>query len=185
MNASASDDVMGMLARITPGSTVAAARDMRPDVVRFSQTSDDAILRPKSDGGLTHGERATIALRMANLIGDAAIAAHYETLLAQLDPSGRLKASLLAPAAQDRWSIILAHVDRLTSDPGASRPEHLQALATAGLSPQAILALSQVIAYVSYQGRALAGLRAIGSATNASAPAARLPATIFAKDAAH
>ena len=39
-------DVLGQLAGVLPGSTLAQTRALRPDVVRFTQASDDAVFRP-------------------------------------------------------------------------------------------------------------------------------------------
>lgn len=157
-----SDDVMDGLSGATPGSPQANARGLRPDVVRYTQTSDDAVFRPKSDGGLTRAERAAAALRIAHLLRDETLSAHYKALLAPLDGGGRLVASLAAKPGTDRWGRILAHVDRVTLEPGASEPAHIGLLAGAGLSPQAIVALAQLIAYVNYQARVRAGLRMLG-----------------------
>lgn len=165
MSEHSSDDVMARLAGLAPGSPAAAARALRPDVTRFTETSDAAIFRPARDGGLTRAERAAVGLRIARLLGEPALVRHYTAVLQPLDKDGKLLASVTAasPAGTDRWSRILIHVDRLTTAPGASAASHLQDLAAAGLSPQAIVALSQVIAYVSYQARVVAGLRAIGT----------------------
>ena len=46
--------------------------------------------------------------------------------------------------------------------PAAVRPADLRALKDAGYSPAGILSLSQTIAFVSYQLRLIAGLRALG-----------------------
>lgn len=151
-DSAALDDVMSRLAGIAPGSALAATRALRPDVVRFTQTSDEAIFRPVHDGGLTRAERAQAALQMAELLRDKVLAAHYQSLLGN---SGSI-------ASSERAKRIAAHVERVTMDPGASKQEHLTALAEVGLTPQAIVALSQVIAYVNYQARVRAGLRALG-----------------------
>lgn len=157
-------DVMSELARIEPGSTLASTRALRPDVVRFMQSSDDAVFRPAHDAGLTRAERAAAALRIARLLHDGVLSAHYEDMLSRLESSGALLASVTnnAVGATDRWARILAHVDRLTSDPGASEPSHLAMLSDAGLSSQAIVALSQLIAHVNFQARVRAGLAALG-----------------------
>jgi uncharacterized protein YciW len=63
-----------------------------------------------------------------------------------------------------RWATILAHVDRVTRDPESAQPSDLQALGSAGLSPHAIVSLSQLIAYVNFQSRVLAGLRMLREA---------------------
>jgi len=166
------DDVMSRLAGIVTGSPVAEARAMRPDVIRFTQTSDDAMLRPKSTAGFTRAERVAIGIRIARRLEDRALIAHYEAMLRPLDPSGALLDATegATPTTADRWSLMLAHADRLTADPGASEPAHLKLLGNAGLSPQAIVALSQLIAYVNYQSRARAGLAVIGAGSAASAP---------------
>jgi uncharacterized protein YciW len=56
----------------------------------------------------------------------------------------------------------IRRADRITLDPGSAEAEHIDELVAAGLSPAAILSLSQVIAFVSYQVRFIAILRAIG-----------------------
>src|SRR5262249_53889180 len=144
------DDVMSRLAGIVAGSPVAKARAMRPDVIRYTQTSDEAMLRPKSAGGFTRAERAAIGIRIARRLEDGALIAHYQAMLRPLDPSGALLGTTqgVTPTTTDRWSRMLAHADRLTADPGGSEPAHLKLLGDAGLSPQAIVALSQLIAYV-------------------------------------
>jgi uncharacterized protein YciW len=46
----------------------------------------------------------------------------------------------------------------VTTAPGTATPVHLQALRATGLSATDVVALSQVVAFVSYQVRAAAGL---------------------------
>lgn len=158
-------DVMDQLLGIAPGSAIFELRRQRPDVVRHMQASDDAILRPSNPAGLTHAERAAVALRIAHAIGDHRLAGHYRGDLARLDSTDRLSAAAqheIGKVADVRLKAIFTHADRLTADPDTARPEHLAALAAAGLSERAIVGLSQVIAYVNYQARVLAGLRMLG-----------------------
>ena len=61
-----------------------------------------------------------------------------------------------------RWRAILRHVDRLTAEPDSARREHIDGLLASGLSPRAVIALSQLVAYVNFQARLLAGLRILG-----------------------
>ena len=63
-----------------------------------------------------------------------------------------------------RWSAIKRHADLLALKPVEARPDHLQALAHAGLGATAIVTLSQVIAFVSFQVRVQAGLQLLGAA---------------------
>jgi uncharacterized protein YciW len=50
----------------------------------------------------------------------------------------------------------------VTATPSRADAAHLRALKDAGYSPAGILSLAQTIAFVSYQLRLIAGLRALG-----------------------
>jgi uncharacterized protein YciW len=58
----------------------------------------------------------------------------------------------------------IRHADLLTTQPSAAQSADLQALKDAGYSPAGIVSLSQTIAFVNYQLRFIAGLRALGGA---------------------
>ena len=165
MTAAVSPDVMDRLAGLTPDSPLGQLRRQRPDVVRHLQASDEAIFAPVNDGGLTIAERAAAALRIAILLRDQRLQEHYRTRLVPQDSDGRLTDSVRSnaqPPADARWRAIVAHVDRLTVDPDSARREHIDGLLASGLSPRAVLALSQLVAYVNFQSRVLAGLRILG-----------------------
>jgi len=167
MNEAAARDVMDDLAGLAPGSPLAQLRRERPEVVRHMQASDAAIFAPRDDGGLTRAERAAAALRTTILLRDPALAAHYRARLDRLDPAGALAASVQAGAlagGERRWAAMLAHVDRVTADPDRATRGDIDGLRAAGLSPRAVVALSQLIAYVNFQSRVLAGLRMLRDA---------------------
>jgi CMD domain protein len=159
-------DVIDALAGLTPGSALAALRRQRPDVVKHIQGSDEAIFSPADDGGLAPAERAAAALRIAELLRDGALIAHYRARLAALDPSGTLARTIEGGAqiTDARWDAIVAHVDLVTRGPGSTTREDVDQLVAAGLSSHAIVSLSQLIAYVNFQSRVLAGLRALQGA---------------------
>ena len=154
-------DVMDQLAGLPPGSALAALRRERPDVVRHLQGSDDVLFSPADDGGLTRPERAAVGLRIAELLRDDALIAHYRTRLAALDPSGALASTVMGGAriTEGRWDAVLAHVDLVTRGPGRATRGDIAELTAVGLSSRAIVSLSQLIAYVNFQSRVLAGLR--------------------------
>ena len=159
-------DVMDRLAGLAAAAPLAALRRQRPDVVRHTQGSDTAIFAPRDDGGFSRAERAAAALRIAILLRDAALQAHYRARLAELDADGLLSAAVNAGSSADRrFGEILAHVDRVTVNPDAATKEHIDALLAAGLSPHGVVSLSQVIAYVHFQSRVLAGLRMLRNAS--------------------
>ena len=157
------NDVMDTLAGITANSTLGNLRRQRPEVVKHTQSSDDAIFAPADDGGFTRAERAAAALRIATLLRDTALEAHYRTRLAALDPSGTLANTVEGKAeiTEVRWDAMLAHVDLVTRGPGRAERQDIDNLLAAGLSSHAIVSLSQLIAYVNFQSRVLAGLRAL------------------------
>jgi uncharacterized protein YciW len=141
-------DLLDTIIGAGPNSAVSRLRAQRPDIVRHAQGSYDVLLFPGNPGGLSPSERALIAWHTAALSGHKALAVHYRKLADQRgDPS---------PGA--RLDTILAHVTRVTTAPGTATPAHLQALRATGLSATDVVALSQVVAFVSYQVRAAAGL---------------------------
>jgi CMD domain protein len=159
-------DVMDTLAGLPPGSPLAELRRQRPDVVKHLQGSDDVIFSPADDGGLTRAERAAAALRVAKMLRDEALKAHYRKRLDALDPSGTLAKTVEGGAqiTDSRWDAILAHVDLVTRGPGSAERKDIDDLLAAGLSSHAVVSLSQLIAYVNFQSRVLAGLRALKGA---------------------
>jgi CMD domain protein len=161
VNETGARDVMDELAGIAPGSALAELRRQRPDVVRHLQASDEVLFAPADDGGLSPAERAAAALRVASLVRDPRLQEHYGARLAALDQSGELAKTVegRAQITDARWDAILAHVDLVTRGPGAAERKDIDNLLAAGLSSQAIVALSQVVAYVNFQCRVLAGLR--------------------------
>jgi len=160
------NDVMDALASLPPGSPLAELRRQRPDVVEHLQGSDDVIFSPADDGGLSRAERAAGALRVATLLRDTVLSEHYRTRLAPLDSDGTLARTVEGGAriTEGRWDAILAHVDLVTRGPGSAEHKDIDNLLAAGLSSHAVVSLSQLIAYVNFQSRVLAGLRALKGA---------------------
>jgi len=159
-------DVMDTLAGLSEDSGLAVLRRQRPDVVRHLQGSDDVIFSPQDDGGLTRAERAAAALRVATLLRDRVLSDHYRARLATLDPDGTLARTVEGGAriTELRWDAILAHVDLVTRGPGSAERRDIDNLLAAGLSAHAVVSLSQLIAYVNFQSRVLAGLRMLKGA---------------------
>ena len=58
-----------------------------------------------------------------------------------------------------RLAGILRHVTTIATTPGAANPTHLDALRDVGLAPRDIVTVAQIVAFVSYQTRVVAGLR--------------------------
>jgi uncharacterized protein YciW len=150
-------DVMDTLAGLPDSSAIAALRRQRPDVVRHLQGSDDAIFAPAHHGGFTRPEREAAASRVATLLRDSALEEHYQRRLVALGETN--------PLTGARGESILAHIDYVTMTPDSAMQADLDRLLAAGLTPHAIVSLSQLIAYVNFQSRVLAGLRMLRDAS--------------------
>jgi uncharacterized protein YciW len=124
-------------------------RRRRPEALRHAEGAFRELLLPADPGGLSHADRAALAMRVAEREGDAALAARYRAMLGDAPPSGPLLDALLA------------YADKVAQTPEATTRDDIDALASLGLSSRDIVAATQLIAFVPYQVRAIAGLRAL------------------------
>ncbi|MCP2167354.1 alkylhydroperoxidase domain protein [Goodfellowiella coeruleoviolacea] len=150
-------DVIAALAGVRPGSELAALRAQRAAATEHAQRSYQALFAPADAGDLTLVERYAAAARAAELHADDALAAHYRS--GGTDVRDQVRAAAIG-----------AHVELLTTRPASARPDHLRALAAAGLSTSAIVSLSQLVAFVSFQTRVITGLRLLGAHPAGTAP---------------
>ncbi len=150
-------DLIDRLAGLTETSGLAALRTQRGEARLRTQASHDALLAPADPGTLPLTERAAVAARIATLNGDTALAAHYQGLAGE--------------GAAPVRAAVLAHAELVTLAPSRATPDHLGALTAVGLDERGIVSLSQLIAFVNYQARLLAGLRLLdGQAAPAALP---------------
>ena len=155
-------DVIAALAGAGANPAIAAAMAGRAELMAASQANYQAVIAPDDPGGLSYAERLALACRIATLNGDAGLAAHYRAGLGD-DLAGIADPAAAAPA-DPRLAAMLRHVDLVTRRPREATRADIAALAAAGLATADIVRLSQVIAFVNYQLRVIAGLRLIGSA---------------------
>jgi uncharacterized protein YciW len=100
-------------------------------------------------------------VHVCTIAGAASLAQHYEGRLAKA--SGSEPASPALPA-------MLRFAAALTTDPRRGDRAALDALRRAGLGDAAIVALAQLVAFLSYQLRVVAGLRALRASRAGIAP---------------
>lgn len=159
-------DLLDTLAGIQPGSTLGNLRSRRADIAQYIQASYDALLEPADEDGVSRVERGLVALRSALPTGSTPLVQHYRAYLTQQGAPAELadaaQADALAAPLNLRQIAILEHVDLLTHNPAAATPAHLEALQAHGLSTANIVTISQLIAFVSFQVRTLAGLQLLG-----------------------
>jgi alkylhydroperoxidase domain protein len=163
-------DVISQLAGVQPGSPLAALRAQRPEAATHAQGSYNALFSSPS-GSLSLLERRAAAHRVATLHSATEAAEHYRHSLQT------------AGASSTRLEAILKHADLLATRPRQARPDHLQALSDAGLSTAEIVTLSQVIAFVSFQVRVIAGVRLLASDPSATSANGGQPEPAHASNA--
>lgn len=149
------------------GSGLSDVLAERAEILRLSQAAHDAVLLPRAPGGISHGERAALAARIAHANADETLAEHYRVLLNQAGESPALLAiadgANPAGAADARLRAIIRHVDLVTLSPKDATRADIAALVAAGLAEPDIVRLAELIAFVNYQARVVAGLRLLGS----------------------
>ncbi len=124
---------------------------MRANLMAASQANYDAVLTPADPGGLSYRDRQAIAGRICRLNNESRLAAHYGG--AGLD------------GGDPRMAAMLRHVDLVTCSPKDATRADIVALQRAGVADADIVRLSQLIAFVNYQVRVVAGLRLMGAAS--------------------
>ncbi|QGZ57101.1 CMD domain-containing protein [Paraburkholderia acidiphila] len=164
-------DIIDRVADLTPGSTTHALRHQRAKVVEATQGSYVALFDPAL-GGLTLVERLLVALYASRLAPSPALVAHYRAELAAHEVDAVTLAAVETGAPEDlsapRLRAILAFTRTLIENPVAGDKAALQTLPAAGLTTPAIVALAQLIAFLSYQTRLVAGLQALKQLERAS-----------------
>jgi len=171
-----SPDLINQLVGIAPDSPLAAVRNQRPEVVAHSQGSYETIFQPEDPADLSLIDRHLAGLRVAVLIPSPLLIAHHVQRASALGVEQAIldgvQAVPLGPNLDARTQAMMVHVDRLTLEPVTADETHLAALAATGLSVRAIVALSQLIAFTSYQARVLVTLQLL---KGVEPPAERLP----------
>lgn len=161
-------DTLNAILGIDDASPIAALRNQKPTLVTELQEYYDSIFEPTADSAeaLSVADRLVVAVRVASHTNSIAVADWYANLATENGVSSetitRARAADQAWTGDSQLDAEIRHADLLTTRPVDARQSDLQALKDAGLTPAGIVSLSQTIAFVSYQLRLAAGLRAIG-----------------------
>ncbi len=176
-------DLVAQLAGLSPEDSVAALRAARADATRYTQGSHDALFSADVLD-LTLTERLYAAWYAAWLTPSVPAAQAYRARLLAVDDDAAASAALLdkiearginaieAPI-NPRLATILAHTHALITQPVATGKPELTPLQAAGLSTRAIVALAQLVAFVSYQVRVVAALQALKASQESNVPERR------------
>ena len=180
----AAADVVDACVPLLPGQPTHAVRHSRAKVVAATQASHDGLFSP-AVAGISVAERLAAALLACVLSQVPALAQHYRRLL---QAQGATSAAWTAAIDAGQWhavqparlATILGYTAKLIQRPIDGDRAAVQALVQAGLSTPAIVALAQLIAFVSYQVRLVAGLQAMVAAEAVPAPHPQPAATAAA-----
>jgi CMD domain protein len=158
-----STDIVDRIAGLTPGSATHATRHRRDKVAAATQRSYEALFDPAlPDLSLT--DRLLVALYACTLSNASGLAAHYAERLASID-ADRAVIDQVARGSADtqepRLRAMLYFTRTLIEAPVDGDKTALERLPAAGIPTPAVVALAQLIAFLSYQIRLTAGLRAL------------------------
>lgn len=150
------------VAGIQPESALYTLRRQRPEFVDGVESCRGSVLTPANDQGIPAALRLALAQRIALQTGNPQQAAFYQAQSADAQYQPIADNSPLS--VQSPWlTAIVRHSDRVTQNPVSSTEQHLQALSEAGLSAPQIIALAELIAFVNFESRVMAGLQLLES----------------------
>jgi len=179
---SMSQDLVDACVPLAPGQPTHAVRHSRAKVVAATQASHDGLFSPEV-AGISVAERLAVALLACRLSQVPALAQHYRGMLqAEGGDAPAWVAAIDGAHGQagvpPRLATMLGFTAKLIERPIEGDRAAVQALVQAGLTPPAIVALAQLIAFLSYQVRLVVGLQAmvaaeatVGATSNPGAPA--------------
>jgi CMD domain protein len=168
MNSPLPADLIDRLVPLAEGSPLHAVRHQRDKVVAATEGSYHGVFDPALSGPPL-AERLLAAHRIARLAGSAALEDHYRERLQTLPALTPAQRAALegtdahGPAGDPRLAAILDFAATLTERPVEGDRATLLRLPAAGLATEEVVALAQLVAFVAYQLRVLAGLRALAA----------------------
>ncbi|HXZ06555.1 MAG TPA: CMD domain protein [Paraburkholderia sp.] len=158
-----STDIVDRIAGLTPGSATHTTRHRRDKVATATQRSYEALLDPALPD-LSLRDRLLVAFYACRLSKAPALAAHYTERLAA---AGVDRASIeqidegSIDAQEPRLRAMLTFTRALIERPIEGDRTALERLQAAGIPTPAVVALAQLIAFLSYQIRLVAGVAAL------------------------
>ncbi|MCZ2495535.1 CMD domain protein [Xylophilus sp. Kf1] len=165
-------DIIDRVVPLPEGHPVHAVRHEREKVVASTQASYEGLFAADVRD-ISVVERLAAALHGSRLSKADELAAHYRERLLQAGADAALVDAIdagIAPMpADERLATILAFTGKLILKPIEGDRAAVESLVAVGLTTPAIVALGQLIAFLSYQIRVAAGLKAMAAATGANA----------------
>jgi uncharacterized protein YciW len=161
-------DVIDSILGASNNDTVRQLRGQKPELARQLQDYYLAIFAPvpSSEAAFPLVDRALIAVRVATHTRSQAVVDWYTALAEANGASPEILTQVRDLGATwdgtSPFGAAIRHADLVTTAPSQTSAANLDALKAVGYTPAGILSLAQTIAFVSYQLRLIAGLRAFG-----------------------
>lgn len=156
------DDLIELLLGIAPQDRLGALRRRRPEALRHAEGAFRELLLPADPGNLSLLERAAVALRIAAAERCEPLALVFRALLERAGAAALAERAEAAEiAGEDRLAALLRYAEKAGLRPHEVSQADTDALSALGLGPREIVALTQIVAFVPYQVRLLAGLAAL------------------------
>ncbi|MBT2326572.1 CMD domain protein [Variovorax paradoxus] len=166
-SASTAPDVIDQAIPLATDHPLYALRRQRPKVVASTQGSYEGMFAPEVQG-ISVNERLLVALHACRLSKADSLTLHYrDRLLAEGADAALVNAVASGNAvvpADVRLQTILGFTAKLIDRPIEGDRAAIDALVRVGLTTPAIVALGQLIAFLSYQIRIAVGLQAMAAA---------------------
>ena len=164
-------DVIDSVVPLAHEHPLHALRRERPKIVASTQGSYDAMFSPAVQG-ISVTERLFVALQACRVSKAGELAAHYRgRLLAEGADAALVDAVARGEATSldnERLQTMLGFTAKLIARPIEGDRAAVDSLVRVGLTTPAIVALGQLIAFLSYQVRLAAGLQAMAAAGSAA-----------------
>lgn len=171
MDFTPTQDVVDQVAGLDDDSATHALRHTREKVATATQGSYDGLFDAALPG-LTLGERLLVALYACRLTPAPELAEHYHARLAETSVDAAALQAVDHGEAETltdpRLHAILTFTRTLIERPIEGDRAALQSLPAAGLATADVVTLAQLIAFLSYQTRLVAGLRALNALNGAN-----------------
>jgi uncharacterized protein YciW len=136
------------------GGQIADAVQTRANIFEMTQAAKDAVLRPKDCGAFPHDLRAALAARIAARAKDMELAQRYAQAA-----GARTDISDPAQNSGTDDAVLVAFVDKVAGATKDIAADDIAQLQNAGVSDADIVRLCELVAFVAYQVRVVAGLR--------------------------
>ncbi len=190
-------DVIDSVLGVTAGDAIDTIRRSRDIARTHAQATYDALFTPVSDADFSLGERYAVASFVLGLHGETPLSPVYDAgvpqdlaplVAAQVaaalrsGPYGVYREPGLAAESEpgeafvadavlgERLAAAFTHAALLVYRPRESSPQALEALQAAGWSDDGIVTLSQLVSFLAFQVRVVAGLSVLAATPAVAAP---------------